>query len=88
MCNGWLFYPFHLEIHVFVVSLPGLRVTKLQNQNQKGICRCVLPGIGECIVWVGQVKVGMLSNGILLNIENIPSKFQLQEAIISLHLVS
>ena len=31
------------------------------------------------MVWVGQVKVGRLSNGILLNIDNIPSKLPVPE---------
>ena len=31
------------------------------------------------MVWVGQVKVGRLSNGILLNIDNIPSKCPVPE---------
>ena len=35
------------------------------------------------MVWVGQVKVGRLFNGILLNIENSPSKCLLQEANVS-----
>ena len=40
------------------------------------------------MVWVGQVKVGRLSNGILLNIDNIPSKCLPQREIVSLNLVS
>ena len=40
------------------------------------------------MVRVGQVKVGKLSDGILLNIENVPSKYLLQEAIVSPNLVS
>ena len=40
------------------------------------------------MVWVGQVKVGRLSNGILLNIDNIPSKCLHQREIVSLNLVS
>ena len=40
------------------------------------------------MVWVGQVKVGKLSDGILHNIENVPSKYMLQEAIVSPNLVS
>ena len=36
------------------------------------------------MVWVGQVKVGRLSNGILLNIDNIPSKCLPQREIVSL----
>ena len=51
-------------------------------------CRCVLPVIGKFMVWVGQVKFGRLFNGILLNIENSPSKCLLQEANVSLNLVS
>ena len=81
MCNGWLFYPFHLEIHVFVVCVGYLDSEQLN-------CRCVLPVIGECMVWFGQVKVVRLSNRILLNIENGLSKCQLQEAIVYLNLVS
>ena len=44
MCNGWLFYPFHLEIHVFVVCVGYLDSEQLN-------CRCVLPVIGECMVF-------------------------------------
>ena len=51
-------------------------------------CRCVLSVIGKCMVWVGQVKVGRLSNGILLYIDNIPSKYLPQREIVSLNLVS
>ena len=40
------------------------------------------------MVWVGRVKVGRLSNVILLNIDNIPSKCLLQREIVSLNLVS
>ena len=40
------------------------------------------------MVWVGQVKVVRLSNGILLNIDNIPSKYLPQREIVSLNLVS
>ena len=40
------------------------------------------------MVWVGQVKFGRLFNGILLNIENGPSKCLLQEANVSINLVS
>ncbi len=40
------------------------------------------------MVWVDQVKVGRLPKGILLNIENSPSKCLLQEANVSLNLVS
>ena len=37
------------------------------------------------MVWVGQVKVGRLSNGILLNIDNIPSApGPVQECILSM----
>ena len=46
MCNGWLFYPFHLEIHVFVVCVGYLDSEQLN-------CMCVLPVIGECMVWFG-----------------------------------
>ena len=51
-------------------------------------CRYVLSVIGKCMVCVDQVKVGRLSNWILLNIENSPSKCLLQEANVSLNLVS
>ena len=51
-------------------------------------CRCVVSVIGKLMVWVGQVKVGKLSDGILHNIENVPSKYLLQEAIVSPNLVS
>ena len=51
-------------------------------------CKFVLPVIGKFMVWVGQVKLGRLFNGILLNIENSPSKCLLQEANVSLNLVS
>ena len=51
-------------------------------------CMCVLSVIGRSMVWVDQVKVGRLSKGILLNIENSPSKCLLQEANVSLNLVS
>ena len=73
--------PFHLQIGVFVVRV-GYLVSEQQN------CRCVLSVIGKCMVWVGQVKVGRLSNGILLNIDNIPSKCLHQREIVSLNLVS
>ena len=81
MCNGWFFYPFHLEIHVFVVCVGYL-------DSEQLYCRGVLPVIGECMVWFGQVKVVRLSNRILLNIENGLSKCLHQEAIVSLNLVS
>ena len=32
------------------------------------------------MVWVGQVTVGRLSDGILLNIANVPSKYLLQDS--------
>ena len=41
---------------------------------------CIIPVIGKCMVWVGQVKFGRLFSWILLNIENSPSKCLLQEA--------
>ena len=81
MCNGYIFDPFHLQIGVFVVRVGYLDSEQLN-------CRCVLSVIGKCMVWVGQVKVGRLSNGILLNIDNIPSKCLLQREIVSLNLVS
>ena len=51
-------------------------------------CRCVLPVIGKFMFRVGQVKFGRLFNGILPNFRNIPSKRLLQEANVSLNLVS
>ena len=51
-------------------------------------CRCVLSVIGKCMFWVGQVKFGTLFNGILPNFGNIPSKCVLQQANVSLNLVS
>ena len=79
MCNGYMFYPFHLRIHVFV-NLDYLDSEQLN-------CRCLLPVIGKCMFWVGQIKFGRLFNGILPNFGNIPSKCRLQEANVSLNLV-
>ena len=49
---------------------------------------CVLPIIGKFMFRVGQVKFGRLFNGILPNFRNIPSKRLLQEANVSVNLVS
>ena len=81
MCNGWLFLPFSLGDWRFRRSCRLLRPEQLH-------CRCVLSVIVKCMVWVGQVKVRRLSNGILLNIHNIPSKCLLQREIVSINLVS
>ena len=74
MCNGRLFFlPFSLaDSHVRRLCwLLGLRATKLQVCNT---CHWIM-----YMVWFGQVKVGRLSNMILVIIENSPSKCLLQE---------